>query len=79
MSDERIQELWVMAYAVKEQKQPVHVHLFPTHKIEALLENTQDEELVRFWTNLAEGLNAFEETRILPKVSVDRQGTYHFE
>jgi murein L,D-transpeptidase YafK len=78
MTDERIQELWVMATAVRALGKGVHVHLYPTRDLAALIARTSDAELKAFWSNLKEGLDRFDKQHKLLAVTVDKQGRYVF-
>ncbi len=79
MSDERIEELWVMARTMNKLKRRVYVHLFPTRYIDALIKEDYDNKHIPFWQNIKEGYDMFEAKKILPSVSVNRKGTYIFE
>jgi murein L,D-transpeptidase YafK len=79
MSDERIQELWVMATSVRDRRGTVVVHLFPSSDWSALLAMTKDVALKAFWSNLKEGYDLFERTRKLARVSSDSKGRYLFQ
>lgn len=78
MSDERIQELWVMATAMQQRGERVHVHLFPSMRMDELLGDEAFGDHRDFWLNLREGLELFEQHRRLPRVDVDWQGRYTF-
>lgn len=78
MTDERIQELWVMAEGVRTKKGPHHVYIFPGKDWEQLLKKDQWKEHVVFWTNLKQGHDLFEKNKQLLDVSVDRTGKYIF-
>jgi hypothetical protein len=75
MSDERVEELWLMA---RGMARPVHVHIFPTRDIAALLASGAQPEHHDFWRNLADGYASFERTGRLSRVRVDRLGRYVF-
>lgn len=79
MSDERIEELWVMASAVKAANKPIHVHIFPKREMKTLLEKTQNPQLKQFWNNLYQGLGRFNQDHRLFKTTLDRQGNYLFQ
>lgn len=78
MSDERIQELWVMTRTMDRLRRRVYVHLFPTRDMDGLIEQEADSKHLAFWKNIKEGLDLFEATKKLPRVRVDRRGTYLF-
>lgn len=77
MTDERIQELWVMATAARGLGKAVRVHIYPTRELGALIAKTKDAALSAFWTNLKQGLDRFEQHRRL-QVTVDSKGQYRF-
>ena len=70
MSDERIQELWVMTKATHDNRAKVHVHLFPARDLDTLIAGQKDEKLKSFWVNIKEGFDYFEQKKRLPKVTV---------
>lgn len=75
MSDERIEELWVMA---RSARRPVHVHLYPTRDMQGLLDSGKQPEHHEFWRDIKEGYDHFEKDKVLPKVSIGRDGRYSF-
>ena len=77
MSDERIEELWLMVSAVYGRSR-IPVHIFPSCDMAKMIASTRDKELRSFWGNLKEGLDSFEQRRIVPRVSSDRKGRYRF-
>ncbi len=79
MSDERIQELWLMARACHERGRAVQVHLFPSVALLELAAAQPEGERKEFWGNLAEGYSMFEREKRLPRVRVDGEGRYSFE
>ena len=79
MSDERIQELWLMIAPCKEKRRTVHVHLFPSRDLATLISVQPNRDLKAFWENLKEGFDYFEAEHKLPRVSVDKKGKYHFK
>ena len=79
MSDERIQELWVMVKPFKKHRRPVHVHLFPTRDLGTYVDVQPNVDLKAFWANLKEGFDYFETKKTLPAVTIDKKGRYHFK
>jgi hypothetical protein len=78
MSDERIQEIWVAAAALRNAGGVVHLHIFPSRDMAGLVRNAPDDATRAFWANLAEGLDFFAAQRRQPVVRVDAEGRYHF-
>lgn len=72
MSDQRIEELWVIA---RSAPRPIEVHIFPAREPGAL---RGDEGRRAFWANLAEGKRLFDRDRRLPRVRVRPDGRYAF-
>ncbi|MCB9706573.1 MAG: L,D-transpeptidase family protein [Myxococcales bacterium] len=77
MSDERIQELWVIARGLTKGK--IEVHIFPQRDLDGLIAKTSNAGLKAFWENLAEGKRLFEADHRLPKIGHDGAGAYTFE
>jgi hypothetical protein len=80
MSDERIQEIWVMASEAQKRGR-IHVHIYPTRD-QTRLRKTSEGAIAdghrAFWDNLYEGHALFEADHRLPAVSVDHRGRYRF-
>lgn len=79
MSDERIQELWVMTKAMDDRQKRVAVYLFPTRDLDALIAGESSVEFKEFWSNLKVGLDLFRKEPKRLKVRVDGRGNYGFE
>ncbi|HFE47468.1 MAG TPA: hypothetical protein ENJ18_18595, partial [Nannocystis exedens] len=78
MSDDRIQELWVIGRSLEKGR--VQVHLFPQRKMQSLVDRTEDVELKEFWRSLATGKRLFDDDLRLPKkIKFDSEGRYIFE
>ncbi len=78
MSDDRIQELWVIGRSLRSGR--VQVHMFPQRAMDALVETTKRESLKPFWRSLAEGKRRFEADLRLPKkIGFDDAGNYVFD
>src|SRR5262249_53729461 len=78
MSDERIQEIWTAATALRSTGGVVHVHILPALDMAGLIEETSEPGLRAFWENLREGVAFFEEKRRTPSTRSDAQGGYVF-
>lgn len=78
MSDERIQEIWVAATALRFAGGVVHVHIFPSRDLRELVAEAAHPQHRALWENLADGLEAFERRRVVPSIRIDRRGRYHF-
>ncbi|GDX80051.1 hypothetical protein LBMAG42_18620 [Deltaproteobacteria bacterium] len=76
MSDERIEELWQIASAVREQKRTVQVHIFPSRDMPKLIASNEFPQHNAFWETLAAGEAKFRETRVIPTIKVSSAGVY---
>jgi murein L,D-transpeptidase YafK len=56
--------------ALKAGQDRVHVHVFPFRMTDANLTSYQSNPWIGFWRNLKQGYDAFEQTRMPPKVSI---------
>ncbi|MBO0765430.1 MAG: murein L,D-transpeptidase [Hyphomicrobiaceae bacterium] len=76
MTDAVIDEIWSLVTAALQRGQPrFHVHIFPFRMTEARLAVRGGTPWAAFWGDLKPGYDAFEATRLPPKVSVC-QGRY---
>lgn len=78
MSDERMEELYVMGTSVHFKGEPVSIHIFPTREMRELLDGGEHPEHHAFWENLAEGLESFERSHRVPVVQIGSRGKYEF-
>jgi murein L,D-transpeptidase YafK len=81
--DGPIAEVYVAAVDARDAGQAaIPVHIFPCRLDGDLLglerEAWRRPGLLDFWRNLKEGYDAFQSTRLLPRVWVDRRGRYRF-
>jgi len=77
ISDERIEEVWVMMKALRSGK--VHVHILPARDLHGLLQDERLAEHHAFWSNLDQGNERFEQSHRIADVKVDWHGAYRFE
>jgi murein L,D-transpeptidase YafK len=56
--------------ALKAGQDRVHVHVFPFRMTEANLVGYQNNPWIGFWRNLKQGYDAFEQTRVPPRVGI---------
>jgi murein L,D-transpeptidase YafK len=56
--------------ALKGGQERVHVHVFPFRMTEANLAGYQNNPWIGFWRNLKQGYDAFEQTRLPPRVGI---------
>jgi murein L,D-transpeptidase YafK len=73
MTDAVVDEIWrLVTTALKGGQRRFHVHVFPFRMTEENLEKRAGAEWASFWRNLKAGYDAFEESRVPPRVSVCR-------
>jgi hypothetical protein len=77
MSDERIQELWVMAEPV-QAKSGIRIHILPTREPDTLVDRPDYERHRDFWETLYRGDALFEASGRMPEVNVSWNGRYEF-
>lgn len=77
MSDERIQELWLITTAARRYGK-VAVHIFPTCQLERAIKSAEDPKLAAFWTNIKQGLDLFEKDHRLRRWRVGPKKEYVF-
>ncbi len=69
MTNAVVAEIYELAArALKSGQDRVHVHVFPFRMTEANLDTHKSNEWYSFWSNLKEGYDAFEQTRVPPNV-----------
>ncbi len=78
MSDQRIQELWVMADAMRQRRQRVTVHIYPGRDMTSYIDGEGNLARKAFWQNIKTGYDWFAETGRVPRVRIDQAGRYHF-
>lgn len=78
MSDERIQEIWLAVTSARDRGGKIDVHLFPTRDMAGLIATTDQKQHIPFWQNIKEGFDYFQTKKIVPRVTVDKEGRYRF-
>ncbi len=82
LTDTYIKEVYVLAVEAKNNgQQTIPIHIFPTRLNEIgmkyLIDNySKNTTLLDFWKNLKTGYDYFETHKQLPKVKVDKAGSY---
>ncbi len=84
LTDDKIKEVYVMAVEARNHgQQTIPIHIFPTEltaqgmaKLKSL---TSDTTKLHFWNNLQTGYDYFETNKLLPKISVVKNGDYKVE
>jgi murein L,D-transpeptidase YafK len=78
MSDERIEELWQIATAVRDQGETVDVEILPSRDLAGLIAEGAYPQHTAFWQNLAEGDTIVREQGRVPSFTVGEDGRYIF-
>lgn len=76
ITNEKIQELYILAVEAHEAGKPIPIHIFPTKRWSEILiaGNTH----FSFWKNLKRGYDLFEENQMVPAFEILENGKYHF-
>ena len=76
LTNDKIQELYLLAIEAKEEGRNIPIHIFPTKNFEEILE--EDSEYFPFWGNLKTVFDDFEKDKKLPFIEVNADdGSYH--
>lgn len=76
MTDERIEEIYLVGWSAFMQGRPTNIHLFPSRDIDALLRDPSLSANHAFWREIEPGLVAFDRTHRVPSVRIDERGRY---
>lgn len=76
MTDERIEEIYLIGWAAFTGGHKTHVHVFPARDFDALLADPKYEQHRAFWREIRVGHDAFEKTHRLPTITIDADGRY---
>ena len=82
LRDGPIEEVYLAAVDARASGQVrIPVHIFPARLPSPRLEgfSRRNRVLQDFWENLHEGFNFFESKKLLPRITVDGRGRYHFD
>ncbi|MEZ4885970.1 MAG: L,D-transpeptidase family protein [Chitinophagales bacterium] len=85
LTNEGIKEVYLLAVKAKNSGQGnIPIHIFP-FKFNNILyaqkekdKRSYDYPLLRFWENLKQGYDYFENNKVVPRVSVNSDGSYAF-
>ncbi|MFO0555596.1 MAG: L,D-transpeptidase family protein [Polyangiaceae bacterium] len=76
MTDERIEEIYVIGWSTGQKGRPTYIHIFPSRDLESLLSNAEYADMHEFWRELRPGFDVFEQTHRLPTISTEKDGRY---
>ena len=74
LTNDKIQELYLLAMEAKKEGEKIPIHIFPTKKFRENL--NKDSEHFPFWENLKTVFDDFEENRKLSFIAVESDGRY---
>lgn len=83
IGDDAVKEVYLTVLDSDSESEKIPVHIFPANLNDENFERLRraygdNKKLIAFWENLKEGYKIFEKTRILPGVSVNKEGKYIF-
>ncbi len=77
LTDDKIKEIYALAVQARNSGQKhIEVHIFPFQMTEKRLDEEKSNVNYRFWKNIQIGYLYFEKERLLPKVSIKKDGEY---
>jgi len=81
LTDDKIKEVYIMAVEARNKgQQVISIHIFPTQldaKGMAHLKSiSTDASKIKFWTNIQQGYSYFETKKLIPAISIDKNGDY---
>lgn len=76
MTDERIEEIYLVGWAAFMNGGPTAIHIFPSRDMDALLEDPKYDEHHAFWREIKPGLDAFDASHRLPSIRIESDGRY---
>ncbi len=84
ITDDKIREVYVLAVEARNNGQEnIPIHIFPTklttEELAAIKSEFPDKQTGIFWDNLKEGYDKFEATKLVPDVTIDKEGKYIFK
>ena len=75
ITNDKIQELYLLAVESHEVGKTIPVHIFPTKNWTTILSKKSIH--LDFWKNIKVGFDFFEKNKILPKMNVNDEGKYY--
>ena len=75
LTNDKIQELYILAIEAHEEGRSIPIHIFPTKKFEGNLD--EDSEHFPFWENLKTVFDNFEEDKRLSFIEIESDGRYN--
>lgn len=79
MTDERIEEIYLIGWGAFMNGRPTHIHIFPARDFAPLYADEERAKHHDFWREIEPGYVAFEKTHRLPEVRIAKDGQYVIE
>ena len=76
MTDERVEEIYLVGWAGFMAGKPTHIHIFPGRKLSALASDPKYAQHHAFWKEIEPGMTAFDESHRIPSVTIEADGRY---
>jgi hypothetical protein len=76
MTDERIEEIYLIGWGAFMKGRPTHIHIFPARDFAGLYADAKYADHHAFWREIEPGYRSFEKTHELPSVRIDKDGRY---
>lgn len=76
MTDERVEEIYLMGWAAFMNGRPTNIHLFPARDFGPLYADPKYAAHHDFWREIEPGKLAFERTKLIPEVTIQKDGHY---
>lgn len=74
MTDDKIEEIYVLAWNARRPAIPVHI--FPAKRYDHQIKSHPSEDTRHLWSDLLPIQQAFDETKVVPKVTIGKDGRY---
>ena len=76
MTDERVEEIYLVGWAAFLEGKPTLIHSFPSRDIEKLQRDPKYAEHHAFWAEIEPAMLMFDEEHRIPKVQIESDGSY---
>jgi murein L,D-transpeptidase YafK len=76
MTDERVEEIYLVGWAAFMEGKPTLIHSFPSRDIDKLRRDPKHAQHHDFWAEIEPGMKAFDESHRIPSVRIEPDGRY---
>ncbi|MBX7135542.1 MAG: L,D-transpeptidase family protein [Fimbriimonadaceae bacterium] len=77
MTDDKIEEIYVLAWNVRRTTIPVHI--FPAKRYDHQIKSNPSEDTRNLWSDLIPIQHAFDKSRVVPKVKIGKDGRHRLQ